>query len=547
MTTALYMLLTFATADEPSNATSKWAMAAPVLPTVQLKGSTEPKGELKVGVVFARAKGTTSALVSPFLSAALSSGSVNLVELSRKKVEVADVSLGVQTAFIWGVTRDVDDSKTSEWMLAAFKQCIEVCKPDSSDKKCPALLKIAPEVVAGTSRIKKIEKEIAEIEKAIATALARETLLRGQLDAELDRLRRRELDARRVLLTARENPAFARREPEVLARVVEAENAVERAGLDVARAQLLDFDGSEARTARTELPELRATLGTARDTLVTLSAKLEKIKAALPSDDELRKKTDQIDTSKLCAAGLKSYQEAEDQEVMVTANFAPHYLSFGAQVGARNQKFVQGTGVVDGVDSPPLAEVKRASFTSKAAFSYARIWSQVKAKPATAFLEVMAGHSYGRTPSELLAKWCEGVGNGRPKIVGSDASGPGQICSEAPLGRPRPAHRLALGLWAGGLESNTGWWRISAGLRFDAIIQPTEIASALSLEVPLYFNLLRANPKKDLKNIEYKGLLRVTPRLTGQVDPKDGWQYALILSVDLLAQRSIFLHSLDWM
>lgn len=543
MLTTFAMILTLAVADDPSKDTAKWVKAARVLPAVQLKGSTEPKGELKVGVVFAHAKETTTALTTVFLSTALSSGSVNLVEVSRKKVEIADVSLGVQAAFLLGATSDVDDAKTFTWKLTSFEQCIEICKDRKADKKCSDLLKIATEAADATKKTEKLELEIVEIEKLIAATSDNEELLRAELDAELDRLRRRELEARRALLTAREAPAFARRESEALARVVDAEHAVERAALDVARAQLLEFDATEAQKAATELRALLATLSSSRTALVGSRAESEKIKTT----QALKPRMSQLHTGKLCEAGLATYKEAENREALVTANLAPNFLSFGAQVGARNQKFVQGTGVVDGVDSPPFAEVKRASFTSKAAFSYARILPQVKAKHTTAYFELMAGHSYGRTPSELLVKWCEGVGNGRPKIVGSDATGPGQICGEAPWGRPRPAHRLALGLWAGALESNSGWWRIGAGLRYDVVLQPTELASALSFEVPVYFNLPRADPKNDLKNIEYKGLFRVAPRLTSQFDPKLGWQFALILSVDLLAQRSIFLHSLDWM
>lgn len=141
-------------------------------------------------------------------------------------------------------------------------------------------------------------------------------------------------------------------------------------------------------------------------------------------------------------------------------------------------------------------------------------------------------------------RWCTLAGNVPEKDPEPGASvgttHPGETCREATLGAPTKKTTFTMTMRAGIVDGARSNWRIAIGPDFTLASTSDGLkVSELALRIPIYGSL---TPFKD---VEYKGILRLTPAVT--LTPHDGarTETRALLEIALLGQRRLFSDRFD--
>ncbi len=178
---------------------------------------------------------------------------------------------------------------------------------------------------------------------------------------------------------------------------------------------------------------------------------------------------------------------------------------------------------------------------------------EVKAdRPRTAVLEGVFGVGRGITPSTQEIKWCTDAGE--VQVEGpTTTSAPAQQCSSGVLGKPTTTNRVFLGLFAGGVWTESGAFKAEVGPAVEyrwARNDPLVRAIDLSLNAPISMNL---GDKAWKERVKYNGVVRLVPsvRLSWRQDAqRDAFATptaTFLLTLQLLGQRAFWGDALSWL
>jgi hypothetical protein len=246
-----------------------------------------------------------------------------------------------------------------------------------------------------------------------------------------------------------------------------------------------------------------------------------------------------IDPSEYCAETRDAIKRANDdfrqsseaQAIARERLFPVHDFSFGARAGAAQEHFLD--------PQPPgsmtFVERNQVAALGSAALSYT--WVQPHAASSQT-VEAFATYDYRWDASETKAHWCHPAGDvmrpGQPP-----ATDPAQICADLPLGVERNSHVTMAVLWGMVDKDTPSFWRASFGPRVEVVANSGE--THLGLLAPLYLNFVALGVKEP----NYQGLIRLSPRVGAMHDSVHGWSYDVSVDIALLGRRNLFERALD--
>ncbi len=527
-----------------------------ILPALQLSGTTEAEGEFRFGgMIPLQYRDDCQVLIMPELSARTRSGSGSLFELGGSRPEFSEWAGGAQLAFFLSGSHPVqqDEQAIDALRKESFEICEARCKQGKEDAFCEGL---KPKLGAEDKKeLAKIELRQVNIDSDIAAYRLERELLAEKLETARARLRLAVLEARK---TQREASAAlagvsGKEKDAPAARLAEADQALQAAEEAVARADLGEFADEQARQDWVRYTDLGAELEVKQ-----VELREAKDEARVLKEGAVPKFLDgwrAVSVGELCEQGQAHYirEEATNVDVRRSANHSPWFVSMGLRGGSRNIRYVRGEAFVDGEEVPPYEEVERNTGSLQSGISFAFIPPQPISNQGHWYIEAVAGYGNAVTTGSDTVQWCEPIDQISPSVNGGTVTGEGQQCSEALFGRARRTHSVDVGVWSGAVEPSSGWWRVSFGPRYGVSIRDDRTLHRVSLEAPVYFNLLNrakvagTEDKRD-KEIKYKGIVRLAPRVTWTIDTADrnADSVKFLLVLDLLAQRNLFLYALDW-
>ncbi|RKH73101.1 hypothetical protein D7X96_03350 [Corallococcus interemptor] len=153
-------------------------------------------------------------------------------------------------------------------------------------------------------------------------------------------------------------------------------------------------------------------------------------------------------------------------------------------------------------------------------------------------IEALAALSASREESEVSVEWCV------PNVpVGGDTPGqsfPTTACKNGLVGAPAFQRQATLNLLVGFIDPAKAQWRFAAGPR----VTTGGNQITLGLDVPFYLQLAEVlGEGKD--KVDYRGLLRITPRVEYELRKEGEDERRFLLVLELLGQRSLFSNALD--
>lgn len=246
-------------------------------------------------------------------------------------------------------------------------------------------------------------------------------------------------------------------------------------------------------------------------------AKLREAAGALGRDD-------------FCEAGRKRFVSVAREARAAVPNFA---FSVGAKWGEKAYNYLRlsaGQVAADGSSNDLVRDEAIRSSTTGGFYLAART-STSDVWPS--FLFELSGtlersHEEGKT-----LRWCE-----RRGLVGGNGFSIAEQCKDIANGPPARSDGGALSLQLGAIDAHSDRWRASLGFE----VGHRDDATSLGLAFPVAFRLAKA--PVELAG-EYKGVVRITPRVTWEQNPAGGWIPRFLLTIDLLGDRSLIGRALD--
>lgn len=254
-----------------------------------------------------------------------------------------------------------------------------------------------------------------------------------------------------------------------------------------------------------------------------------------------------LDDSELCPVGQKHAERERDRTYVGLTDRSVH---FGARVGPSALKFLGGEFDADGIEQGPYSEQKETRAVFTLAISAHKLLPG-QSEVAGATIEGFFGGGQGWELGQDKVKWCAPVGDVK---IDEDTVFAGEVCNEGTFKRPTRSRFLSLGGYLGAVDRARGLWRVAIGGTFSwknlgslgADVATKKIAT-FGVEMPVYVNILSIPKSKDVKSIEYRGLVRLVPRFEYTLDSLSAdADLGFLLTLQLLGQRLLFGNALDW-
>jgi len=505
---------------------SKKSRLQPVVPTLKLAGDTKGDATFKAGIdlSFGARETQNYHTLAPQAEVNLKNGSGTLFSRDKDGAQSSGFSLGLtyshhMTQGLGEFTeeRQADDKA----LMAAVRVCAERCSgtPADGDKKfCDLYAKeakaavVAPPVVPPTN-LRGTEDKLLAAEKAYALELAK--ALTNIRDVEGKALR----DAR-------------------ASGSAEIDAATQQIRIQGATAERLRAEGG-IFPDRPEFDPLR----TARQDVEIFK---EAVDAAKPGTDQAWWLS--IARQKLCPTGLASLEREIHIEDRYRLGLPLRSLHAGVRGGPTALKYAGGELDDAGVEGAPFSDENQVRGSFTAALSGHWLFNRVSPRRAIGTLELFAGGGRAWPLGDDKLKWCMPAGD----LEVDETAYAAEVCKETAFKRPTRNGFLSAGIYAGAVDKSRGLWRAALGFTatgkrkapLGSTLPPT-FAYVFGIELPLYLNILAIPNSKDIKTIEYRGLVRLTPRAEFVYDEK-GLHPRFMLTLQLLGQRQLFGSALDW-
>jgi len=256
------------------------------------------------------------------------------------------------------------------------------------------------------------------------------------------------------------------------------------------------------------------------------------------SSDKCDFKTDASEIQKrevlhknLCPNGEEQYLR-EEAAIAGLRSLPQSRVSLGASVGRQQFKFLTGPfGAGD-----PLTQSSSIETSVHAGALYARAWPLTHTHAGV--IEVRGIYTRAFHAASATGHWCQPEG-----MVGSDPNSGVQQCKDLALGAPSDVSTFTLAADIGIADSFKQTWRASVGMFGTTGIATT--ADSFGIETPVYLNFTPNSAVADYLG-SYKGILRITPRLSWSRDASNHFPTTAVLTIEALSQNSIFSEALDY-
>jgi len=232
-----------------------------------------------------------------------------------------------------------------------------------------------------------------------------------------------------------------------------------------------------------------------------------------------------VDSGSLCEKGAGIYGRSKDPRIF-QKRYPLAQIYAGALFSRQEFKYVQkADDVLEKTEDPRVTTSMRAGFVSVTEAGNGTF-------PLT--VELALAYRSKLTSSKTPVRWC--VDSGNLEIDG--ASVPAESCTDSVLGPPVLSRTLTGGLFLGGIDIKNEQGRFSAGpeVFFDLATKRRGVA----LKVPMTIRLTPSSNGEGYLG-EYKGVLRITPKIGFDWDPSGAAVGSkVLLTLELLGQQDLF-------
>lgn len=233
----------------------------------------------------------------------------------------------------------------------------------------------------------------------------------------------------------------------------------------------------------------------------------------------------------LCSAALTQYLRYE-ATLVGTRSIPWNRLSLGGALGRQQFKYLNG--IFGAGNTLTTNELKTTSGRIGVLYTNAAGLEGTHAR----IIEVRALYSTAYASASDIGHWCQPEG-----MVGNDPNSSVQKCKDLPLGAPKQSASYTLAADIGVADSFAQRWRASLGAFSTTGV--TNVTDSFGFEAPIYVNFTPGSAYADYLG-SYKGILRITPKVSWSKDTAGDYAATVVLTVEALAQDSIFSEILDY-
>jgi hypothetical protein len=246
----------------------------------------------------------------------------------------------------------------------------------------------------------------------------------------------------------------------------------------------------------------------------------------------MRPRPKDFSPDEFCDAGKKLWHENVEANAR-TSRFAPLMIDVGFRLGTEDFKYRAAS------DGGVLAKKKDTKVPWAAGVSAYALLDDVGS--LLPYVEGKAVFERSWKKAEDEVEWCAPSGAvARTDDPGSPTD-PAETCSKAALEGPQTQGDLQLAVFLGWFDNGTGDVRAGFGPEFVVPLasgDPRKAQVGAAVPITLGFANL-------VTPVEYKGLLRVTPRATWLMNDDEATEFRATVSLELLGQRSMFSEEFD--
>jgi hypothetical protein len=236
----------------------------------------------------------------------------------------------------------------------------------------------------------------------------------------------------------------------------------------------------------------------------------------------------------LCPAGQEVFLRYE-ATIPGRRSFPALRISLGTAAGRSKFKFLDGMPG-NGIDRVDRSEI-HASSRAGASLLFVPADTTRAGQNRAFTLEGRVLYTNAWNSASDTVRWCQPEGN-VPAAPGSTV----ELCQDRALGAPGNPRSLALGASFGIGDTAKQFWRASLGAFADLDLGGG--TTDFGVEIPIYLSFASGSAPVGYAG-DYKGVLRVGPRLQWTKSSNGSYSAEFFVVVDALAQHSIFSEVLD--